>query len=376
MLVAIVKKEVRQTVRDKRMMVLLIAVPIVQLFVFGHAVNLEVDRVPTVVCDHDDTAESRAHVARLLADETLLLAGRERSVAAAERHLEIGAAAVVLVIPRGFEEDIRRGRPATVQAILDGSDPNRANVAAGAISAYFQGEAETLVRTTMSERAHLGGVAPKNTRLSIESRVLFNPSLETAIYMVPGVAAMLLLVVTTIITAMGLAREREVGTLEQILVTPVSSGIFIGGKILPFAVVGLLDLGLALIVGSTVFDMPLRGHMSLVLLGTVLYLTTTLGIGLLIATLSGSQQQAFLGGFLFMMPAALLSGIMTPVQSMPEALQLVTLVNPLRHYAEILRGTLLRGAGFAELAPQLIALAAMGITVFAFSSFRFRSSMR
>ena len=169
--------------------------------------------------------------------------------------------------------------------------------------------------------------------------------------MVPGVAAMLLLLITTIVTAMGLAREREVGTLEQILVTPVSSTLFIAGKILPFAVIGLLDFGLALIVGSTVFDMPLRGHMSLILLGTLLYLTTTLGIGLLIATLSKSQQQAFLGGFLFMLPAALLSGIMTPIQSMPEELQLFTLINPLRHYAEILRGSLLRGAGFVDLAP-------------------------
>ena len=376
MLLSIVKKEVRQTIRDRRIMFLLIAVPAIQLFVFGHAVNLEVDQVPTVVCDYDQSQTSREHLRRLLADGTLRSIGKEQDVSAAERHLEVGEAAVVVVIPPGFEEDLRRARPTTVQAILDGSDPNRANVAAAAISSYFQAQGRAQIRTRLLRRAHIQSVELRAAAVTVESRVLFNPSLETAIYMVPGVAAMLLLLITTIVTAMGLAREREVGTLEQILVTPVTSGIFIAGKILPFAMVGLLDFGLALIVGSTVFDMPLRGQVSLLFVGTLLYLTTTLGIGLLISTISKSQQQAFLGGFLFMMPASLLSGIMTPVQSMPDELQYVTLLNPLRHYAEILRGSLLRGAGFTDLAPQLITLGVMGTLVFLFASLRFRSSMR
>ncbi len=376
MLSSIVKKEIRQTVRDRRMMVLLIVVPAIQLFVFGSAVNLDVDDVPTVVVDYDDTALSRDNLRRILADGTLHDVRHTQSIEDAQRMLETGEAAVVLVIPKGFEEDIHRGSEATVQALLDGSDPNRANVAAGAIRAYFQQEGEALVRSRLSQRAHAQGVALRFSSVTTESRVLFNPELKTAIYMVPGVAAMLLLMITTVVSSMGLAREREVGTLEQILVTPVSSGIFIAGKMLPFAVVGLLDFGLALIVGSTIFDMPLRGHMSLVVLGTCLYLTTTLGIGLLISTLSRSQQQAFLGGFLFMMPAALLSGIMTPIESMPHALQVVTLINPLRHYAEILRGSLLRGAGYGDLYPQLLALLVMGLSVFGFAAARFRSSMR
>lgn len=376
MLLSVVKKEVRQTVRDKRMMALLLVAPLIQLFVFGHAVNLDVDRVPTVIVDGDDTRTSRAHLQRLLADGTLEAVGREPSVEDAEQLLETGRAAVVLVVPSGFEDDIVRGRPATVQAILDGSDPNRATVAGGAIAAYFAERSEEIVRLRISRMASLHGVAARPPVIEVRERVFFNPQLETAIYMVPGVAAMLLLLITTIVTAMGLAREREVGTLEQILVTPVPSGILIGGKILPFAVVGLLDFGLALIVGAYVFDMPLRGSMLLLFLAACLYLATTLGIGLLISTLSGSQQQAFMGGFLFMLPAALLSGIMTPVSSMPEWLQPFTLVNPLRHFAEIMRGSLLRGAGFADLSSQLITLAVMGAVVFSFASFRFRSSMR
>jgi ABC-2 type transport system permease protein len=174
---------------------------------------------------------------------------------------------------------------------------------------------------------------------------------------------------------MGLAREKERGTLEQILVTPVPPGVLILGKILPFALFGLVDFGLAMAVGSYVFDMPLRGDFVVLFTATILYLLTTLGAGLLISTLSGSQQQAFLGGFLFMLPAALLSGIMTPVRSMPEWLQPLTMVNPLRHYAETLRGVLLRGAGFEELWPQLLVLAVMGTAIFTLATARFRKSI-
>ena len=369
MLTAVVRKEVRQTTRDKRMMALLVLAPIIQLFVFGHAVNLEVDDVPTVVVDRDGTETSRAHLRRLLADGTLTRVGTETSAQEAERWLEEGRAAVVLVVPEGLEADLARGRPARVQAILDGSDPNRAGVAASAVSGYFTRESEGRIR------ARLRRLNMRRPDVRVASRVLFNPELDTAIYMVPGVAAMLLLLITTIVTAMGLSRERELGTLEQILVTPVPSGLLILGKIIPFAVIGVVDFGVALVVGAYVFDMPLGGDFVVLFGATLLYLTVTLGMGLLISTLSGSQQQAFMGGFLFMLPAALLSGIMTPIRSMPEWLQPFTLANPLRHYAEVLRGVLLRGAGFEELSFQLVVLAAMGAFVFGFAAIRFRKSV-
>ncbi len=369
MLTAVVRKEVRQTTRDKRMMALLVLAPLIQLFVFGHAVNLEVDDVPTVVVDRDGTETSRAHLRRLLADGTLTRVGTETSAQEAERWLEEGRAAVVLVVPEGLEADLARGRPARVQAILDGSDPNRAGVAASAVSGYFTRESEGRIR------AQLRRLNMRRPDVRVASRVLFNPELDTAIYMVPGVAAMLLLLITTIVTAMGLSRERELGTLEQILVTPVPSGLLILGKIIPFAVIGVVDFGVALVVGAYVFDMPLGGDFVVLFGATLLYLMVTLGMGLLISTLSGSQQQAFMGGFLFMLPAALLSGIMTPIRSMPEWLQPFTLANPLRHYAEVLRGVLLRGAGFEELSFQLVVLAAMGAFVFGFAAIRFRKSV-
>ena len=375
MLLAVIKKELRQTVRDRRMMFMLLGAPIIQLYIFGTAVNLDVDHVPTVVVDHDQSYTSRTHLTRLLADGTLYEVARLPSEQDGERMLETGEAAVVLVIPEGFERDIARHRPTTVQAILDGSDPNRSGVAGSAVASYFALESEGLVRARLTQLAAVGGFAPALPDVRVPTRVLFNPSLDTSIYMVPGVAAMLLMIITTIVTAMGLSREKERGTLEQILVTPVPSGVLILGKILPFAAFGLVDFGLAMVVGAYGFDMPLRGDFTVLLLATLLYLMTTLGVGLLISTLSGSQQQAFMGGFLFMMPAALLSGIMTPIHSMPEWLQPFTMINPVRHYAEVLRGSLLRGAGFAELSSQLAILAVMGLTVFTFATIRFRKSL-
>lgn len=375
MLAAVVKKEVRQTARDRRMMALMVIAPVVQLFVLGHAVNLDVDDVPTVVVDQDHSPTSREHLRRLLADGTLTEVARRHTVRDAERMLETGDAAVVLVVPAGFGQDVTRGRPATVQAILDGGDPNRANVAGAAIGAYFTEQSQGLIRARVERIASLNGVAARAPDVSVRSRVLFNPQLDTAIYMVPGVAAILLALITTIVASMGLSREREVGTLEQILVTPVPAGVLIFGKILPFAVVGLIDFGVALVVGAYVFDVPLLGNMAVLLLGTSLYLLTTLGMGLLISTLSGSQQQAFLGGFMFLLPATLLSGIMTPVRSMPEWLQPLTLLNPMRHYAEVLRGSLLRGAGLTDLVLPLSALALMGALIFGFAAVRFRAAL-
>lgn len=375
MLLAAAMKELRQTVRDRRMMALLLVAPAVQLFVFGFAVDFDVDRVPTVVIDRDDSRMSREHVRRFAADGTLALIRRGHAVTDAERRLETGEAAVVLVIPEGFERDVVRGRRTTVQVLVDGSNPTRANVAASTAAAYFAEQSGELVRVRVQRLAALGMQPPRLPALSVRSRVLFNPELASAIYMVPGVAAILLMFITTIVTAMGLSRERERGTLEQILVTPVPSGVLILGKILPFAAFGLFDFLLALAVGAYVFDMPLRGDFAVLFTATLLYLLTTLGVGLLVSTLSGSQQQAFMGGFLFMLPAALLSGIMTPIQSMPDWLRPLTAINPVRHYVEVTRGTLLRGAGFPELSTELALLALMGVGVFAFASLRFRRSI-
>jgi ABC-2 type transport system permease protein len=205
-------------------------------------------------------------------------------------------------------------------------------------------------------------------RTSVEPRVLYNPTLDSAIYFVPGVAATLLLIVSLIVTAMGLAREKEMGTLEQVLVTPIQPATLIAGKTIPYAVIGLIDLGLVLAVAMLLFDVPLRGDPTLIFAGGALYLLGILGIGLFLSTLARNQQQAFMGAMFFIMPAILLSGFMTPIANMPLWLQPVTVVNPVRHFVEILRAVMLKDAGWADVAPQLVALGGIGLTLFSLAT--------
>jgi ABC-2 type transport system permease protein len=190
--------------------------------------------------------------------------------------------------------------------------------------------------------------------------------------MVPGVASLVLLVVTTVVTAMGIAREREVGTIEQLLVTPIRPVVLLLGKTLPFALIGLVVAGLVLSVGTNLFDVPVRGSLAAIFVGTVLYLLSTLGAGVFISTVAQTQQQAILGSFFFLLPAILLSGFMTPIENMPAWIQPLTWINPVRYYVEILRAGLLKGAGFAELRFQLGALTVFGVAILGISALRFR----
>lgn len=374
-LLAVAVKEIIQTSRDPRMMFLLLVAPAIQLFVFGNAVDLDVDRVPTIIVDSDHTERSRAYARTLLADETLRELGEVSTAEEAGRELVRGHATVAVIIPQGFDRALVRGRldaPAEVQAIVDGSDPNRSAVATAALVRHA---AFTSTNVLIERRTRAGIAAPRMPgSVSLSSRVLYNPHLDTAVNVVPGLATMLLLIVTTIVTAMGLTRERESGTLEQVLVTPVRPVVLILGKMLPFAVIGLFDFLLAITVGAWAFDVPIRGNLLLLFASTVLYLLTTLSAGLLISTISQTQQQAFLGGFLFMIPASLLSGILTPVRSMPTWLQPFTFINPLRHFADLLRAILLRGAGPLDVVPQLIFLAVCGISLATIASLRFRKT--
>lgn len=368
-LAAVIRKEVRQTVRDRRVMFLLMVAPLVQTVVFGFAVNFDVDDVPTVVVDLDRTSESRLHARRLLADGTLARAGDAGSATDAERALDAGRAAAAVILPRGLSADLAAGRPAEVQVVIDGTDPNRATVAGGAAARYFGEEGERRLR---ARRAALGARPPE---VKLAPRIWWNPPLRSAPYMVPGIAGMLLIIVTTITSAMGLAREREMGTLEQVMVTPIRPLWLLVGKMAPFLVIGIVDVMLLVGVGTWLFDIPIRGTPLALLAGTVLYLFSTLGAGLLISTVSATQQQAFLGGFLFAIPAIILSGVMTPIRAMPDWLRPITLLNPVRWFVEVMRGVMLRGAGFADLWVQLLALLAIGAAILVFAAARFRKRL-
>jgi ABC-2 type transport system permease protein len=364
---SVLRKESLQTVRDRRVMFMLLVAPLLQLVVFGFAVDYTVDRVPTAIADLDQTRASREHARRLLADGTLARVGGAASPAEAERALELGTAAAAVILPVSFERDLSRGQVAEVQVLIDGADPNRATVAAAAASGYFGAAGLALAQERLSAQ---GGVGRPGS-VAVSPRIRFNPALRTPPFMIPGILGMLLIVVTTIVTAMGLAREREMGTLEQVLVTPIHPTILLLGKMLPFVAIGCVVVMLGLAVGTWVFDVPLHGSLGVLVASTLFYLMTTLGVGLLISTVSATQQQAFLGGFLFALPAILLSGVMTPIRSMPGWMQALTYLNPVRYFVEVLRGSLLRGAGASDLWTQMAALAAFGVLILGFASIRF-----
>ena len=364
---AVIRKEVRQTVRDRRIMFLLIAAPLLQTIALGYAVDFNFENVPTLIVDRDRSQASRGHTHHLLADRTLRRQVVDGDVEAALAKLQVGDAAATVVLPEHLERDLLAGRPTEVQVVLDGTDPNRAMVVASTAAHYFGEAARILLKQRL---ASLNVPAPPAVQAI--PRIYYNPGLDTSPFMIPGVVAMLLVITTTVVTAMGLSREREMGTLEQVLVTPIRPLFLLLGKMTPFLVIGCFDVFLVLTAGVWLFKVPLLGNPLVLLTGTLLYLVCTLGIGLLISSVSKTQQQSFLAGFLFIMPAILLSGVMTPVLAMPAWLRTFTYANPVRYYVDIMRATLLKGAGFADLWWRLLSLAAIGCAILLFATVRFR----
>lgn len=361
---SLMSKELRQTFRDKRMVALLIIAPLLQLIVLGFAVNLDVVHIPIVVVDQDHTPESRRFVEGLVAGDTFDLVGHDERVADAMGRVERGQVPVALIVPRGYSQDLARGRQAQVQALVDGGDSNRAIVAQNTLMAYGLSSSLVLAQERLRAAAAQLGAEPRISQVRVEPRVFYNPTMNSRIYFVPGVAATLLLIVTVIVTSMGLAREKEMGTLEQVMVTPISPATLVLGKTLPYAVIGLADLGLVVTAGAWIFGVPLRGDLLIIVFGGALYLLSTLGIGLFVSSIARNQQQAFMGAFFVIMPAILLSGFMTPVENMPTWLQPLSTVDPVRHFVEVMRAVLLKDASFGDLLPQFAAMGGIGLTVF------------
>ena len=369
---AMIVKEYSQTFRDKRMLWLLLVAPFIQLVVLGFAVNMEVERVPTVIADEDHTPESRALAAELTAGDAFTRVRTVPSAREAAARVAQGKESIAVVIPKGYSERLRTGKTAHLQALVNGSDSNRAIVAQNALATFVMARASRQAEARAQSLAAAQGRALALPRLTVEPRILYNPTLNSHIYFVPGVAATLLLIVTLITTAMGLAREKEMGTLEQVLVTPIRPEILILGKTLPYFAFGLLDLGFVVVGGAWIFDVPIRGSLPLLFVAGTLYMLTTLGVGLLVSAIARTQQQALFGAIFFVMPAILLSGFITPVENMPAWLRPLSGLTPVRHFVEVLRAVLLKNAGFTEMAAQLVALGGMGLAVYALAAYVLR----
>ena len=358
-----VRKELLQVFRDPRIVRIVFIAPFAQLLVFGYAVSTDVRDVSTFVVDQDQSGASRDLLSTFFASGYFRPAGYSDRPAELVKALDHGRALVGLHIPRGFARDLERSR-ADVQVLFDGTNSNTATVASG--------YAERIIQAFALERGGLARTPP----VELRERAWFNPELESRDYNVPAVIGTIMLILSLLLTSLAVVREREVGTLEQLMVSPLSPQALILGKTLPFALICLADLVFIAVVALLWFRVPFEGNALLLLLAGVLFLFSTLGLGLLISTVSGTQQQAVMTSFLVIMPTILLSGFMFPVSSMPVAFQWLTLLNPLRHFLEIVRAVFLKGAGLGALWPQFLALLLMGTGVLGFAASRFHKTVR
>lgn len=357
-----IRKELRQVFRDPRLARVVIVAPIIQLVVFGFAVSTDLRQAKLWVVDQESSQLSRELIAAFEGGGLFEVVGVSQRGADLEEALDRGEALAGLVIPAGFSTDFPQGR-ARLQLLFDGSQSNQSTLA--------KGYAEMIVETWATRQLGAGAVDRLSPFFEARPRAWYNPDLSSRTYNVPAVIGAILLLICQLLTAMAIVREREIGTLEQLLVSPLRPLELMLGKTIPFALIGLLDLGLISAAAILFFEIPLRGSVWLLLFAAILFLICGLGIGLLISTLSNTQQEAFLSSFLIFMPAMLLSGFMFPVTSMPVFFQTLTLVNPLRHFLEIVRGVFLKGVGIADVAPQLWALAGLGFCLISLAIFRF-----
>ena len=376
---SMIRKEFIQVLRDPRMRVILFIPPMMQLIVFGYAANTDIRNIRLAVYDLDRTPESRELISRFSSSGYFRITAQAANPGDIRRWIDKGTVSAALQINQDFARKLRQRTGATVQIIVDGTDSNTASV----VMSYAQRIVAEYSRLVLLERFNKFPDLPDRIKrpffqsggIEIQSRAFFNPNLESRNFYVPGIIALLIMLVTLILTCMAIVREREIGTMEQIVVSPIRPVELILGKTIPFAIVGYIDVALVTFVGVFLFDVPIRGSLLLLFFAATLYLLSSLGIGLFISTISRTQQQAMMSMFFFFVPAILLSGFIFPIANMPEVIQYLTYLNPLRYFLIIIRGIFLKGNGFDILWPQMAALAILGSTVFTFSSLRFRKRL-
>jgi ABC-2 type transport system permease protein len=368
----IVRKEFLQLRRDPQLLRIVFIAPVFQLFVFGYAVTTDVKHVSTAVYDEDRTASSRDLIERFLRSPYFQLNHYLDGPREIDRLMDAGQAQMVLRIPRGFAQDLDRKRTARIQVILDGSDSMTAGIVAGyaggIIREYSSGIAADRLDRMRSRIVRVPAVEGK-------LRVWYNPELKSVNYMIPGVLSMILLIVTMLLTSMAIVKEREIGTLEQLVVTPISPGELMMGKTIPFVIIGFIDMILIMTVAVFWFKVPVAGSVLLLFLLSCAFIMTTLGGGLLISTISYTQQQANMTTFFFVLPSILLSGFMFPIENMPRIIQMVSYAIPMRYYLVIVRGIFLKGNGLDVLWPPLLVLTGMGAVIIFLSAMRFRKRL-
>ncbi len=365
-------KEFIQTFRDPKMMGIIFMMPIVQVLIFGYAVTTDVRHVKTAIHDLDNSVVSRELISRFENSGYFDIVEYVGSDDRATELIDRDQAKAVLRFNQGFGESLRAGRTAELQVIVDGTDSNTAGIVldySSKISLRFS------QKVLMTRFTRIRGLAQQPGHVTLETRAWFNENLESRNFYVPGVIAIIVMLITLMLTSMAVVREKEIGTMEQIMVTPIRPFEFILGKTVPFALIGFADVVLITVIGVFWFEVPIRGSLPLLFGATSLYLMTTLGVGLLISTVSSTQQQAMMSTFFFYFPAVLLSGFMFPINNMPTVIQWCTYLNPLRYFLVIIRGVFLKGVGLEILWPQMAALAIMGVVTLWMAASRFQKTL-
>ena len=354
-------KEIIELRQDPRIFGLIFIAPVVQLIILGYAATTDVRNVPIVVVDADRSAASQELISQFTGSGIFDIVEVTSDTSEIERHLEPGDAWMALSIPSNYGRSVLAGTPATLQLVADGADANSTNIALGYASNLILGYTQEIVG-----RRRAAGAAVHEGPGSIEPRVRvwFNPTLESRYFMLPGIFALLLLVITANLSSMAIVREREVGTLEQLNVTPLGRMELIVGKLLPYGIIGLIDVLIVLVVIVFWFEVPMRGSFALLLGTSLIFLLTTLGLGLFTSTISHTQQQAMMTStFFFLIPMLYLSGFIFPIENMPAVIQPITFLIPLRYFVVILRGIFLKGVGLETLWPQALALFGWGAAI-------------
>jgi ABC-2 type transport system permease protein len=367
----IIKKEFFQIRQDKRMLMVSMVAPVLQVLLLGYAATTDITNSTMVVCDMDRTEESRSFVRRFTTSGYFVDRYSVDRPGEIDRYIEHGEATVALIIPKDFGHKVLRRESAPVQVILDGTDANSSNILLGYATQIIASYSQSVV-ASVSGSARGARIA----RVLPEPRIWFNPDLKSQFFMVPGVIALVLMLITTTLTALGIVREKESGTLEQLMVTPIKPYQLILGKLIPFTLIGFVDILFVISVARFWFGIPIRGSIPLLFGLSGLFILTTLGLGLLVSTIARSQQQAMLiAAFFFMFPFMLLGGFAFPIANMPQAVQVITYIIPIRYFLVIVRGIFLKGSGFAELWVQAVPLLIIGVSILVLSVLRFHKKL-
>ncbi len=371
-----VRKEFLQLRRDKRMFGMLFVAPVLQLILLGYAATVDIKNIPMVVCDLDNTKQSRELVEHYVSSGYFSVVGFTNNINEIDSYLRSNRAGMAMIVPYQFGRDLLAGRSPQLAVIADGSDSNTGGIGLSYASVIAVSYARNII-VQRAEKYNLIQSQDELPQVNAQTRAWFNPDLKSVNFMVPAVLVLVLMVITTITTSLAIVKEKEAGTIEQIVVTPLRDSEFILGKMIPFTLIGIAEIFLVLFVSTFVFKVPLRGNVLTLLFLSLLFVTVSLGLGLFVSAISKTQQQASMTAqFFIAMPFIVLSGFIFPIENMPRIIQYVTYLIPVRYFIEIVRGIFLKGDGFAQLYPQTIALFLIGTVVLSLSVYSFRRTLR